>query len=100
MTNEAEATGFAVVVQFTRSSSKDGGEGFSIRVADGVDGLEAARVMDLAKALRQTALEALLPPTVEDEMRRTFRTMGPGQVLVALQSKGIDGASRQVTDPI
>ena len=59
MTNEQEATGFAVVVQFTRSSSKDGGEGFSVRVANGVDGMEAARVMDLAKALRQAALDAL-----------------------------------------
>ena len=48
-----------VTVQFTKSSSKDGGEGYSIRVGEGADPMEASHVMEMALRLREIALEAL-----------------------------------------
>lgn len=62
MNEHEEPTTAKVVVQFTRSSSKDGGEGYTIRVAEGVDVGEATRVMETALYLRNGARDALRPP--------------------------------------
>ena len=48
-----------VSVSFKRSSTKDAGEGWDITVEEGATEDEANRVMDLAKKLREQALEAL-----------------------------------------
>lgn len=60
------------VIQFTKSSSKDGSEGFSIRVAEGVDVIEATRVIGVALRLRETALAALRGPTTEELLAQSI----------------------------
>ena len=63
--NEQDTEARAKVwVSFKRATTKDGGEGFDISVAEDCDEQEAARVMALAKGLRQQALDALAGKTV------------------------------------
>lgn len=57
-----------VSVSFKKSSSKDGAEGFDIDVQEGVDEAEADRVMSLALRLRERALGALRPPSLEKQL--------------------------------
>ena len=66
------------VIQFTKSSSKDGSEGFSIRVAEGVDVIEATRVIGVALRLRETALAALRGKSVEEQLEDTLKSMDAG----------------------
>ena len=53
-------------VSFKKSSSDKGTEGFDVYVGEGADEAEADRLMALALALRDKALEALKPKTFED----------------------------------
>lgn len=46
-----------VSVSFSRSNSKDGGRGFNITVAEGVEETEALRIMALARQLNGIAVE-------------------------------------------
>lgn len=74
MTNETEIDiSPKTVVQFTRSSTKDAGEGFSVRVTEGANTAEAARVMALALQLRQQALAALKGPSLEDQLEASIK---------------------------
>jgi hypothetical protein len=48
-----------VGVTFTKSSTKDGGAGYTIYVNEGVEGEEAGRVMKIALELRDEAEEVV-----------------------------------------
>ena len=51
-----------VKIGFHKSSTKDGGEGYSVEVLEGADPEEAQRVYDMAAGLREQAIAALKPP--------------------------------------
>ena len=69
MTNELheEVGAQRLVIIFSQSSSKNG-QGFTVRIAEGMDGLtKSADLMKRAKELRDEALEALKPPSLEEQ---------------------------------
>lgn len=57
--NEELAERSKVSVTFTRSSTKDGGQGYTIHVEEGASEDEAARVFGIANSLRDNALAVL-----------------------------------------
>ena len=59
MTNETELSTPKVSVTFTRSSTKDGGQGYTIRVDEGATEDECTRVFDLANVLRIAAVKQI-----------------------------------------
>ena len=55
--NENELpSGPRISVHWTKAATKDGNEGWSIRVTEGADEAEASRLMALAHSLREEAL--------------------------------------------
>ena len=63
MTNDAELSTPKVSITFSRSSTKDGGQGYTIRVDEGADEGECTRVFDLANVLRIAALKEITGET-------------------------------------
>lgn len=59
MTNENEVHIPRVSVTFTRSSTKDGGRGYTIQVQEGVSVDEVKRVFDMAKAAQEDAEQVI-----------------------------------------
>ena len=62
-----------VQVQFTKSSSKDGGEGYTIRVAEGADEVEARRVMELARRMRRDAEDEIKGPSLTEKLEESMK---------------------------
>ena len=72
MTESSGELGPRVVVAFTKSSSKDGSEGYTIRLAEGVTPDEADRVFDIAVRIRLRAIGALAGPTLEEQLEASL----------------------------
>lgn len=70
--NEHEIAAPRVKVSFHRSSTKDGGTGFSVEASEGCTKREAERVFDLALELKQRADEALKGPSLEEKLEESL----------------------------
>ena len=65
-----------VIVKFASSTSKDGRESYSVTVLEGASEAEGTKVMALAKRLRTEALEAIKPPSLEQQLAESLRNGG------------------------
>ena len=66
MNNEQQPS--RVTVNFRKSSSKEGGEGYEITVMEGATYAEAQRIYDIAVALRAQAVDELKPPSLSHQL--------------------------------
>lgn len=66
------------VIQFTRSSTKDAGEGYSIRVTDQATQADVDRAYALAADAREKALAALRGATTEELLELSIKAMDVG----------------------
>ena len=65
-----------IKIGFHKSSAKDGGWGCDIELMEGYDDVEATRVMAGAKRLRDEAIEAMKPPSVEQQFEQVISAAG------------------------
>ena len=73
MVSEHEYSAPLCKVHFTRSSTKDGGTGYSVEVSYGCESFEANRVYDLALALKHRADAELRGPSLEEQLEKSVK---------------------------
>ena len=77
MTNESIPTGPSAHVTFTRSSSKDGGTGYTVSATSDATPEDVDRAFEAARTLRRLAQEELAGDLARD-LERSLNASGSG----------------------